>query len=101
MESLDEIYFNARQIADPVERKRYVVEACGSDDALRQQVEQMLHDAEGAEDFRMKAFRAALKELSGETPQRAKAVLTSLSDPTTEPIPSATTKAACGAWPGA
>ena len=56
--------------------------------------------AEGAEDFRMKAFRAALKELSGETPQRAKAVLTSLSDPTTDSIPAATTKAACGAWPG-
>jgi hypothetical protein len=56
--------------------------------------------SEGAEDFRMRAFRAALNELSGETPHRAKAVLTSLSDPTTDPIPAATTKAACGAWPG-
>jgi len=56
--------------------------------------------AEGEEDFRMKAFRAALKELSGDRPERAKGVLTSLSDPTTEPIPAATTKAACGAWPG-
>lgn len=56
--------------------------------------------AEGEEDFRMKAFRAALKELCGDRPERAKAVLTSLSDPTTEPIPAATSKAACGAWPG-
>ncbi len=56
--------------------------------------------AEGEDDFRMKAFRTALKELSGNSPTRAKAVLASLSDPTTEPIPAATTKAACGAWPG-
>jgi hypothetical protein len=27
-------------------------------------------------------------------------VLLSLSDPTHEPIPAATTKSACGAWPG-
>ncbi len=56
--------------------------------------------AEGNEDFRMNAFRAALKELSGDQPERAKGVLTSLSDPTIEPIPAATTKAACGAWLG-
>ena len=55
---------------------------------------------EGPEDFRMKAFRAALNELSGQNPDRARAVLTSLSDPTTDPISAATTKAACGAWPG-
>ena len=53
--------------------------------------------AEGAEDFRMKGFRAALGELSKATPQRAKAILLALSDPTTEPIPAATTKAASGA----
>ena len=56
--------------------------------------------APGEEDFRMKAFRDALQELSGEKPHRAEGVLRSLSDPTTEPIPAATTKAACGAWPG-
>jgi hypothetical protein len=56
--------------------------------------------AEGEEDFRMKAFRKALEELSGGKPQRAEGVLRSLSDPTTEPIAAATTKAACGAWPG-
>lgn len=54
----------------------------------------------GQEDFRMTAFRAAVAELSKTTPQKAKQVLLSLSDPTTAPIPVATTKAACGAWPG-
>jgi hypothetical protein len=56
--------------------------------------------AQGDEDFRMHAFRKALQELSTANPQRAEAVLKSLSDPTTDPIPAATTKAACGAWPG-
>jgi len=51
MESLEEIFFNARQIADAVDRQRYIAEACGTDDALRQQVEQMLRDAQGAEEF--------------------------------------------------
>ena len=54
----------------------------------------------GDEDFRMKAFRLALAELSKGETHKAKRVLMSLSDPTTEPIPAATTKAACGAWPG-
>lgn len=56
--------------------------------------------ATGDEDFRMKAFRAALAELSQGDRHKAKRVLLALSDPTTEPIPVATTKAACGAWPG-
>lgn len=56
--------------------------------------------ANGDEDFRMKAFRQALKELDARKPERAKNVLVSLSDPTTEPIAAATTKAATGAWPG-
>lgn len=56
--------------------------------------------AEGEEDFRMKAFREALQELEKGNADRAKRVLLSLSDPTTEPIPAATTKAACGAWLG-
>ena len=54
----------------------------------------------GEEDFRMKAFRTALNELSKGETHKAKRVLLSLSDPTTEPIPAATTKAACGTWPG-
>ena len=54
----------------------------------------------GEDDFRIKAFRTALAELSKGNPERAKQVLLSFSDPTTEPIPAATTKAACGAYPG-
>jgi hypothetical protein len=54
----------------------------------------------GDEDFRMTGFRKALTELSATKPERAKRVLLSLSDPTTEPIPAATTKAAAGAYPG-
>ena len=50
-------------------------------------------------DFRMDAFRRALGELSKEgSTGRAEAVLLAFSDPTTEPIAKATTKAACGAW---
>lgn len=55
--------------------------------------------ADGVEDFRMKAFREALKELDNGNADRAKRVLLSLSDPTDEPIVTATTKAACGSWP--
>jgi hypothetical protein len=56
--------------------------------------------AAGADDFRMEAFRRALLELPVNQPDRAKSVLLSLSDPTTEPLPAATSKAAAGAWPG-
>jgi hypothetical protein len=57
--------------------------------------------SEGKADFRFQGFQQALKQLSSGKAQRAKSVLLALSDPTTEPIPAATTKAACGAWPGA
>jgi hypothetical protein len=56
--------------------------------------------AEGEPDFRLAAFVNALKALGAGNAQRARNVLLSLSDPTAEPIPAATTKAACGAWPG-
>jgi hypothetical protein len=56
--------------------------------------------ATGSEDFRMAAFRQALTELSKGDTHKAKRVLLAFSDPTTDPIPAATTKAACGAWPG-
>ena len=56
--------------------------------------------ADGPEDFRMKAFREALAELTKNNPDRARQVLLAFSDPTTEPIAAATTKAATGAWPG-
>ena len=57
--------------------------------------------AHGKEDFRMKAFRAAVTRLNGRGQNRAKQVLLTFSDPTTGPVAAATTKAACGAWPGA
>ena len=56
--------------------------------------------AEGKDDFRMTAFRLALQELHGPQPNRAERVLLALSDPTSEPLAAATTKAAAGAWPG-
>ena len=56
--------------------------------------------ADGAADFRLDAFRLALKELNGKNPDRAKRVLLTLSDPTTKPIAKASVKGATGAWPG-
>jgi hypothetical protein len=54
--------------------------------------------AAGAEDFRLRAFRQALSELSAAQPDKARRLLLAFSDPTTEPIPAATTKAAAGAY---
>jgi hypothetical protein len=56
--------------------------------------------SEGADDFRMKSLRTALKELSSSEPEKAKRILMLLSDPTTEPVAAAGEKSACGAWPG-
>ena len=56
--------------------------------------------AEGQADFRLEAFRKALRELEASKPERAKQVLLALSDPTTEPIAKAPGKGAVGAWPG-
>ncbi len=56
--------------------------------------------ADGDPDFRLAAFRQALSELHGGDASRAKNVLLSLSDPTTEPIAAAPGKGAVGAWPG-
>ena len=55
--------------------------------------------AAGRDDFRLKAFRRAVRELDGTKKRRAEKVLLAFSDPTTKPISAATTKAACGAWP--
>jgi hypothetical protein len=52
----------------------------------------------GGEDFRMEAFREAMRSLGAST-NRAEKALLAFSDPTTEPIAAATTKAACGAYP--
>lgn len=55
---------------------------------------------EGEPDFRLTEFRKALGELNCGEPVRAKSVLLSLSDPTSEPIAKAPGKGAVGAWPG-
>ena len=55
--------------------------------------------AGGRDDFRMKAFRSALGKLSGKPGEKARRVLLAFSDPTAVPIATATTKAACGAYP--
>ncbi len=54
----------------------------------------------GDNDFRVSAFQKAIAELSNPAPNAAERVLLAFSDPTTEPIPAATTQGACGAWPG-
>jgi hypothetical protein len=57
--------------------------------------------ARGRDDFRLKAFRRALREMSTARRDRAERVLRTFSDPTSRPMAAATTKAACGAWPAA
>jgi len=58
--------------------------------------------AEGEADFRLGAFEKALQEMvASRATNRAERVQLAFSDPTNEPIAKATTKAACGAWPGA
>ena len=57
-----------------------------------------LDRATGVADFRLEALKKAFEELNRSTPDRAEHVLLSLSDSSKDPIPAATTKAACGAW---
>ena len=59
-----------------------------------------LDRAQGEPDFRLDALVRAIDELRRKDGARAEHVLRSLSDPTNDPIPQATTKAACGAWAG-
>ena len=49
-------------------------------------------------DFRVQALKKALTLLSQDKPQRAKDVLLSFSDPSTEPIAKATMQGAIGAF---
>ncbi len=56
--------------------------------------------APGDADFRYAALKSALAELQKAEPDCARRVLLNFSDPTTEPLPQATAKGACGAWPG-
>jgi hypothetical protein len=54
--------------------------------------------AGGKDDFRMKAFHAALGNLRGKRKSKTKAVLLAFSDPTTKPIANAAGKGAAGAF---
>ena len=54
----------------------------------------------GDADFRVAAIHAALAALQQPGPERARAVLEALSDPTAAPIEKAPGKGAVGAWPG-
>lgn len=56
--------------------------------------------AEGTDDFRLKALRAAIPLLIDGQSERARRVLESFSDPSSEPIPEAPGKGASGAWGG-
>ena len=51
-------------------------------------------------DFRVQALNRAISCLDANEPHRARAVLLSFSDPSTEPIPQALTQGAVGAWKG-
>jgi hypothetical protein len=53
----------------------------------------------GKTDFRIEAMKNALPILLADRPDRAKAILEALSDPTTEPIPEAVFQGASGAPP--
>lgn len=50
------------------------------------------------DDFRVRALKSAIGLLESGEPQRAKQVLLSFSDLTTDPIPKATTQGAIGAY---
>jgi hypothetical protein len=54
--------------------------------------------AHGKDDFRLKAFRSALDELTGNKKEKVKNILLAFSDPTVEPIVKATAKGATGAY---
>jgi hypothetical protein len=51
----------------------------------------------GDDDYRINAMRQALPILLAEKPDRARAILEALSDPTTQPIPQASIQGAFGA----
>lgn len=57
--------------------------------------------AGGKDDFRLKAFRAAIDELGGRQKEKARRVLLAFSDPTMMPVANAAGKGAVGAWPDA
>jgi hypothetical protein len=58
-----------------------------------------LDRASGDADFRLDAFRLALRELDRTEGDRARRVLLAFSDPSHDPIPAAPGKGAVGAFP--
>jgi hypothetical protein len=56
--------------------------------------------APGDDDFRVKALRKAVAEMTSDEKGRARSVLLSLSDPSVEPAATAAGKGASGAWNG-
>lgn len=54
--------------------------------------------ADGKDDFRLKAFRAALIKLDGKRKNKARDILLTFSDPTVEPLVKAAGKGAVGAF---
>jgi len=54
--------------------------------------------AAGQDDFRLRAFRAALTKLNGKKKHKAKDVLLAFSDLSKTPVPRAESKGATGAW---
>jgi hypothetical protein len=57
-----------------------------------------LDRSQGESDFRATVLKAGIRELSGRSPDRAERILNLLSDPTSEPVTTAGTKSASGAW---
>jgi hypothetical protein len=51
MESMDDIFLNAQQLASAEEQAASLAKACGGDVELRRRIEAMLRDAAGAENF--------------------------------------------------
>jgi serine/threonine protein kinase len=51
VQSPDDIFLEAREISDPIRQAAYLTQACGGDVALRERIEGMLRDAQGAEAF--------------------------------------------------
>ena len=56
--------------------------------------------ADGRDDFRLQAFRAAIEKLTGRQKEKVRRVLLAFSDPTTGPVVDVSGKGAVGAWPG-
>jgi hypothetical protein len=68
--------------------------------AFLDRVERARVSGGGKDDFRLKAFRAALKGLTNGKKQKAKNVLLAFSDMTTKPVEKAGMKGATGAVDG-